>query len=63
MFPCTDFVTLNMKMAMEGLDWLQLKKSLCFKCLTHYTHDRLTLGSSPYGPNVPRPYRQALCAP
>jgi len=25
--------------------------------------DLLTLGSSPYGPDAPRPYRQALCAP
>jgi len=31
MFPCTDFVTLNMKMAMEGLDWLQLKKIIMFQ--------------------------------
>ena len=25
--------------------------------------DRLTWGSSPYGPDAPRPYRWALCAP
>jgi hypothetical protein len=44
-------------------------------CRTHcFVHDmstrhlgldqiRLTLGSSPYGPDAPRPYRRALCAP
>ena len=30
--------------------------------LYHRQMDRLALGSSPYGPDAPRPYRRALCA-
>jgi hypothetical protein len=35
MFPFIDFVTQNMKMAMEGLDWLQLKKNNYVTCALH----------------------------
>jgi len=37
MFPFIDFATLNMKVAMEGLDWLQFKKNHYVTCALYTT--------------------------
>ena len=41
------------------------RNELCYKKrnLIDWLIDWLTLGSGPYGPDAPRPYRRALCAP